>query len=164
MHVSDRSCLMKGGFEFIALALLQVLDRPIHLLPLGSADDLMSTCIDSDQTNRAHGTVTWTRQENRHDPEIALTDKPLRVFAQAAERVATNNVGIGGLQHGFRLAVLCAWPSMSGSVLLLLLHLNGPLAANSLASNTVATHNRKSNQWGRASMPVWCPALSEAYQ
>jgi hypothetical protein len=64
-----------------------VLDRSVHLLPLCSTDDLASTCVDRDQAYLAHGTVTWARQEDGYNPEIALAHEPLRILSEAAERV-----------------------------------------------------------------------------
>jgi hypothetical protein len=64
---------MKGGFELIALALLQVLDRSAHLLGRSGAHYLSCVSIDGNQAYLAHRPVARTGQKDRYDPEFLFT-------------------------------------------------------------------------------------------
>jgi hypothetical protein len=113
---------MKGGFELIALGLLQVLDRSVNLLPPGSTHDSMGTSIHGDQAHLAHRAMARTRQKHGHNPEIAFSHEPLGILAQAAERIVANDVTVSGLQDHFRLANSASAPTGCRRPLLLLLH------------------------------------------
>lgn len=61
---------MKGGFERIALGLLQVLDRAIDLKPRRRTDDLVAVRIDGNQSHLTHRAVARTRQKHGHDEKL----------------------------------------------------------------------------------------------
>lgn len=54
-QVSDRSSLIKGGFERIAADLLQFLDRRRHFAARRPTHHLMTACRHRDHANVAHG-------------------------------------------------------------------------------------------------------------
>src|SRR5260370_37122962 len=106
MQVSDRSCLMKGGFELIAVGFLQMLDCSVHLLPLRGTHDLVGPSIESNEADLPDGTKSWAGQENRDKPDFPFPNKPPGVVTQATKRVMADNVAIRSLQNYFRFGTL----------------------------------------------------------
>jgi hypothetical protein len=118
---------MKGGFALIALGLLQVLDRAIDLKPRRRADNLVAVRIDGDQSHLADRAIARARQKHGYDPEVVLAHQPLRLAAEAAERIVTNNVAVGRLQYFLGRRIIAPSPTRCRYGLLRVLHVRRPL-------------------------------------
>jgi hypothetical protein len=102
MQVSGRSCAKKGGFEFIAFAVLEVADHPNDLLLFSGANYFDRVVINGDNAYLPHGANAWACQEHWNNPQTkVLYLQPPGHASQATERIVEHSKGVGAFPHRF---------------------------------------------------------------
>ena len=100
-------------------------NNPIHIW----SGNCTSPCALAlrDKTDFADRAIPRARQEDRHDPQVALAHQPLRTLTQAAEGIVADDEPVGRLEHALGRAILARTRSGGHSGLLLPLHVVCPL-------------------------------------